>query len=627
MYRRILYALAAMAMAMSLFALVMISSSSDVASAATIADPHTPDWSGLPPANTAGVPQVVAGVTFTVTSLVPDPYLVTITASGTCEVVGDGAGAPVSKTITIRGIAPGTCTLRSVCSGEASGASVAGAGRAALAGTASSSSSSASSVGTSTSLPRSSTSQPRSSTSRPSTPTTGPTTTPTTGPTTTGPTTTPTTVPDVLACVGSNNIDILVVASTPPEYVPVVPTRVLETRTIPGRGITSINYPAATTPKDGERVRFKVAGTVPVDGDRTRTVPLQAEAVVLNVTGVDVSADGFVTAWDCATDRPVVSNLNLTHLDPATTTGLIDPDARANLVVTRMDAEGYVCLYAQHATDLVADLNGYFPPGAPYAATVPPERVLETRPGEVGFINTKPLVGARVEVTLSSIEDTTKAVMLNITGVNTDASGFVTVWDCAGDPPATSNLNLLAGLHATPNLVVSRVGAGKKICLTTSVSTDLVVDLFGRFAAISKFTATAPIRVLETRTEDTTTATPTPVAQVNYRGGRPGAESVIRLQFPNAVGGPTAEPDAVVLNVTGTDPAGPGFVTIWPCAEQRPLASNVNMAQLGAQGTFPAVSNLVIAKTDITGSVCLFTQRGTHLVADLYGYFPLGAAG
>lgn len=410
----------------------------------------------------------------------------------------------------------------------------------------------------------------------------------------------------------------------PPEYVPIVPTRVLETRTIPARGISAINYPANKTPKDGEVVRFKVAGTLPVDGDTTRIAPVDAEAVVLNVTGVNVSADGFVTAWDCATDRPVVSNVNLSRLDPASTIGLIDPDARANLVVTKTDAEGYVCLYVQHGTDLVADLNGYFPPNAPYLAK-PPLRVLETRAGEVGFSQTKPLPGTVITIDLAGrIEAGAKAVVLNITGVNTDAAGFVTVWDCQGPPPTTSNLNLPGGLHATPNLVVSRLSPTQTVCLETNVSTDLVVDLFGEFTSFSKFTATQPARVLETRTSDSSG----PLSQVNYVGGKPGPESVIKLTFANgSITNAGDRPAAVVLNVTGTEPSGPGFVTVWPCAQARPLASNLNMARLGSgTNAFPAVSNLVVAKTDGTGSVCLYTQRGTHLVADLYGYFPQGAA-
>ncbi|HWL41294.1 MAG TPA: hypothetical protein VNQ73_00020, partial [Ilumatobacter sp.] len=49
---------------------------------------------------------------------------------------------------------------------------------------------------------------------------------------------------------------------------------------------------------------------------------------------------------------------------------------------------------------------------------------------------------------------------------------------------------------------------------------------------------------------------------------------------------------AVVLNVTAVGPAGPGYVTAFPCDQQRPLASNLNYAP------GDVVANLVIAKPD-----------------------------
>ena len=47
-----------------------------------------------------------------------------------------------------------------------------------------------------------------------------------------------------------------------------------------------------------------------------------------------------------------------------------------------------------------------------------------------------------------------------------------------------------------------------------------------------------------------------------------------------------------------------------------PTASNLNLM---AGQTAP---NLVIAKPASDGTVCLYTDAGTHLIADLAGYFP-----
>jgi hypothetical protein len=74
-----------------------------------------------------------------------------------------------------------------------------------------------------------------------------------------------------------------------------------------------------------------------------------------------------------------------------------------------------------------------------------------------------------------------------------------------------------------------------------------------------------------------------------------------------------------VLNVTATEATVAGFVTVWPCGEPRPTASNLNLA--------PGVTapNLVIAKLGAGGRVCLFTQQGGNLIADIAGYQPVAS--
>ena len=66
--------------------------------------------------------------------------------------------------------------------------------------------------------------------------------------------------------------------------------------------------------------------------------------------------------------------------------------------------------------------------------------------------------------------------------------------------------------------------------------------------------------------------------------------------------------------VTATNPDDPGFVTAYPCGD-RPLTSNVNFA---AGQTVP---NAVIAPLSADGTVCLYSNVSTHLLADVSGYF------
>jgi hypothetical protein len=114
-----------------------------------------------------------------------------------------------------------------------------------------------------------------------------------------------------------------------------------------------------------------------------------------------------------------------------------------------------------------------------------------------------------------------------------------------------------------------------------------------------------PVRVLETRVSE---------GQRGYSGAKPVAGQTVELVVAG-VGGVPAGARAVVLNVTGVEASGAGFVTVWPCGSARPTASNLN---LDRGETAP---NLVVAPVGVGGKVCVFTQSGAHLLADLSGYF------
>ena len=115
------------------------------------------------------------------------------------------------------------------------------------------------------------------------------------------------------------------------------------------------------------------------------------------------------------------------------------------------------------------------------------------------------------------------------------------------------------------------------------------------------------MRMLETRTGLTTAD-----HSFEAAGLRP-ADSVLELPIGGRLGIPTRI-RAAVLNVTVTEAAAPGFVTLYPCGGTRPVASTLNYGK----GT--TVANLAVAPTTKDGKVCIYTQTATHLVVDLSGY-------
>lgn len=72
---------------------------------------------------------------------------------------------------------------------------------------------------------------------------------------------------------------------------------------------------------------------------------------------------------------------------------------------------------------------------------------------------------------------------------------------------------------------------------------------------------------------------------------------------------------AAAINVAAVEPDAAGFVTVYPCSLGLPLASNVN------HEAESVVSNLVLARPDDAGRVCLYSLAETDLVVDLSGSF------
>jgi hypothetical protein len=84
---------------------------------------------------------------------------------------------------------------------------------------------------------------------------------------------------------------------------------------------------------------------------------------------------------------------------------------------------------------------------------------------------------------------------------------------------------------------------------------------------------------------------------------------------------PFVAPDAssVVFNLTATDVDGPGYITAYPCGQDPPTASNLNVSK------GQTVPNLVTVALPSNKHVCIFTAPGTNLLADLAGWYSPSA--
>ncbi len=190
------------------------------------------------------------------------------------------------------------------------------------------------------------------------------------------------------------------------------------------------------------------------------TAGSNATAVTLNITAVNPSVAGFVTAWPCGTARPNVSNLNPQP-------GVTQP----NLVNVRVGSGGMVCLYSLQETDLVVDVFAEYRPGAParYAA-ITPQRLLDSRAQDE----------LRHQSNLSYLLPLGNVVAAqgNLTATDERAAGYLTAYNCLTDNwPGTSNVNFVADLaSANSALLTSSRGYA---CVFPSKQSELVVDIFG----------------------------------------------------------------------------------------------------------------------------------------------------
>ena len=196
------------------------------------------------------------------------------------------------------------------------------------------------------------------------------------------------------------------------------------------------------------------------------------------------------------------------------------------------------------------------------------------------------------------------AISINLTVTNPVSPGFVTAYPC-GSVPLASNLNFFGG-QTVANAVIAPLSAQGEVCLHASTDTDLLADVNGWLPSGGGFQALTPVRVFDSRPGEPDGAVA--IAKQRYGGG-----NIVQVRVGNVPGVP-ADASAVSLNVTVTEPADNGFVTVYPCGD-RPLSSNVNFT---AGQTVP---NAVIAPLGTDSMLCFFASADTHLIADLNGYF------
>jgi alpha-tubulin suppressor-like RCC1 family protein len=380
------------------------------------------------------------------------------------------------------------------------------------------------------------------------------------------------------------------------KYTSLSPRRLLDTRPEAAIGYTGAK------PGAGSIVR------VPIPTDLATGGPGFVGAVVLNVTVTQANGAGFVTAFPSTGLLPDASNLNIGY------TG----QTIANLVTVQTGTDGSVNLYSFAGGHIIADLVGFYEQAGSSRdgrlITAPaPTRILDTRQGAlINYSGVKPVADSTLVVPVLGRNGVPasgiSAVVLNVTAAEATSNGYLTVWPSGGAPgsrPNASNINLDRAGQTLPNQVIVPVGADGGIQIYTERGAHFIVDVTGWFTdatainnRLGAFVPVSPFRHLDTRPNNRVVA-----------GG------TIDVQIANIGHVAPAGVSAVSANVTAVDATATGFVTVYPPAPAPPNASNINLEQ------GQTVPNHVTSRIGTGDAIRIFTERGTHLLVDVNGYY------
>ena len=364
---------------------------------------------------------------------------------------------------------------------------------------------------------------------------------------------------------------------TPP-YLSITPNRVLDTRYGIGASKRMV--------RKNETVRLKVTGTKNIASSGV-------SAVVLNVTVVNPTNGGYVTAYPSNASRPATSNLNFSRNQIV-----------ANQVITKVGPDGVVNLFVTNPTNLVADAIGWFPDGSTYVPLTP-ARILDTRTGNGAAKGLVPARGTRTVTALNRggvPPSGVDSVVVNLTDTASLKPGYITAYPTGVSRPTVSNVNYKRG-QTYPGLAIVKVGTGGAFNLYTYSASHLIADVVGYFPQGSDYTGLKPSRILDTRTGN---GAPKRIVS--------GGHDVV-LQVTGRGGVPATQVSAVMLNMTITGATKTGYMTVYPSGQPRPNASTLNYV------AGDTLANSVLAKLGPGGTVTIHVTGTTHVIADVSGYF------
>ena len=207
-------------------------------------------------------------------------------------------------------------------------------------------------------------------------------------------------------------------------------------------------------------------------------IPANSTAAVVNLTAANAVQPGFMTAFPCGRAVPNASNVNF-----------LAGEARAVGAIVGLGLDNKLCVIADTTVHVIVDVTGFYglaPTWGPSAVIEPTagRRVVDSRNGIGGPL--QPLAAGEIRSfdPVAGLADAADAaaVMLNFVSTDAAGAGFLTAFPCGGAVPNVSTLNYVTGEAAT-NLATIELGADRRVCVVSSVPTNVIVDVFAVMTA------------------------------------------------------------------------------------------------------------------------------------------------
>jgi hypothetical protein len=248
-------------------------------------------------------------------------------------------------------------------------------------------------------------------------------------------------------------------------YVPLTPSRILDTRSSTGLAGPSNSHAART---------FQVTGN--------GGVPPNATAVAGNLTVTGQTSPGYLFIGPVAMDNPISSTLDF----PV-------GDDRANGVTVALGTGGtlsvtFVAPAPGPVAHVIFDVTGYFTPDNPGATYVPlnPSRLLDTRNG-TGLAGPFGSHSARAFAVSATgvVPGNATAVTGNLTVTAQTSDGYLFIGPVATNDPTSSTLNFPVGDDRANGVTVA-LGAGSTLGVTfvaphPGPTAQVIFDVTGYF--------------------------------------------------------------------------------------------------------------------------------------------------